>query len=148
MPSVLPDASFYAPSLWGCTALLVLRVAGQLLVAAAAPRWLPPMAQWQSGLVPYPLLVAVQMVVLWLMISISIDFSRGSGYWIEPHPTLGAIVVWWSYLYAGAMAVRYVHRMARQPDQRWLGGTIPIVFHTVVAAFQWVFGTFHVTARM
>jgi hypothetical protein len=34
--------------------------------------------------------------------------------------------------------------MARRPDQRWLGGTIPIIFHAVVAAFQWTFGTYHV----
>jgi uncharacterized protein len=54
-------------------------------------------------------------------------------------------VVWWSYVYAGAMVVRYVVRMARQPHQRWLGGTIPIIFHTVVAAFQWTFGMYHVT---
>jgi hypothetical protein len=44
------------------------------------------------------------------------------------------------------MIVRYVIRMTRRPDQRWLGGTIPIVFHCVVAAFQWTFGTFHVLA--
>jgi len=45
------------------------------------------------------------------------------------------------------MAARYVVRMKRRPDQRWLGGTIPIVFHTVVAAFQWTFAIYHLTAR-
>ena len=63
----------------------------------------------------------------------------------RPHPRLGLVVVWWSYVYAGAMVVRYVVRMARQPHQRWLGGTIPIIFHTVVAAFQWTSGMYHVT---
>jgi hypothetical protein len=43
------------------------------------------------------------------------------------------------------MIVRYGIRMARRPDQRWFGGTIPIIFHSVVAAFQWTFGTFHAT---
>jgi hypothetical protein len=140
----MTDAPTYAPWLWLFTILLVFRVAGQLVVATTAPRWLPPMAQWQSGLVPYPFLVAVQLVVLWLMCSISIDFTRGAGFWVEPHPLLGRVVVIWSYLYAGAMVVRYAVRMSRRPDQRWLGGTIPIVFHTFVAAFQWIFGTYHV----
>ena len=141
----MTDPTSLAPYLWLFTLLLTLRVAGQLVVVMWAPRWLPPMEQWQSGLVPYWFLVDVQMVVLWLMFSISIDFTRGAGFWVEPHPTLGHVVVTWSYLYAGAMVVRYVRRMVRRPDQRWLGGTIPIVFHTVVAAFQWVFGRFHIS---
>lgn len=138
-----PTALSYA--LWLCTVLLAGRVVGQIVVVLRAPRWLPPMEQWQSGLVPYPFLLSVQVVVLTLMIWISIDFSRAAGFWVAPHPRLGRVVLWWSYLYAGAMAVRYVVLMARRPDQRWFGGTIPIVFHTVVAMFQWVFAMHHVT---
>jgi hypothetical protein len=139
------DPTGYGVVLWLFTALLTGRVLGQLMVAVAAPAWLPPMQQWQSGLVPYPVLLACQAVVLGLMVSISIDFSRGAGFWMEPHPRLGAAALWWSYLYFGAMLSRYVIRMARRPDERWLGGTIPIIFHSVVAAFQWTFGTYHIT---
>ena len=138
-----PTALSYA--LWLFTVLLIGRVLGQVLVALRAPRWLPPMEQWQSGLLPYPALLAGQAVVLTLMIGISIDFSRGAGFWVAPHPRLGLAAVWWSYVYAAAMVVRYIIRMARRPDQRWLGGTIPIIFHTIVAAFQWTFGMYHVT---
>jgi hypothetical protein len=133
----------YGPILWLLTALLFLRVIGQLIVYFTAPKWLPPMAQWQSGLVPYPLLVVVQAVVLALMASISIDFSRGEGYWTEPHPWIGGAAYWWSYLYPGAMVVRYLVRMTRRPDQRWAGGTIPIIFHALAATFQWIFGAYH-----
>jgi hypothetical protein len=42
------------------------------------------------------------------------------------------------------MVVRYVARMARRPDQRWFGGTIPIFFHSVIAAFVWTFARYHV----
>jgi hypothetical protein len=139
----MTDAQHLAPWLWVFTVLLVARVVGQLIVVAAAPRWLPPMSQWQSGLLPYPALLIGQIVVLGLMFSISIDFTRGSGYWVEPHPQLGHAAVVWSVFYAGAMLVRYVVRMTRRPDQRWFGGTIPIIFHTLVAAFQWTFGWFH-----
>jgi len=138
-----PTALSYA--LWLFTVLLIGRVLGQVLVALRAPRWLPPMEQWQSGLLPYPALLAGQAVVLTLMIGISIDFSRGAGFWVAPHPRLGLAAVWWSYVYAAAMVVRYISRMARRADQRWLGGTIPIIFHTIVAAFQWTFGMYHVT---
>jgi hypothetical protein len=135
------------PVFWVLTVLLVGRVVGQLIVAGWAPRWLPPMEQWQSGLLPYPALVFGQAVVLTLMIWISVDFSRGSGFWVRPHPGLGAAALWWSYLYVGAMVVRYVIRMTRQPDQRWLGGAIPIIFHSLVALFQWLFGMYHVSWR-
>ena len=133
----------YAPILWLLTVLLLGRVVGQLVVYFRAPTWLPPMEQWQSGLVPYPFLVSVQFVVLALMASISFDFTRGTGFWMDPHPQLGLIVLWWSYLYFGAMVVRYIVRMTRRPDQRWLGGTIPIIFHSLVAVFQWIFAAHH-----
>jgi len=141
------DPTVYGAWLWTLTALLVGRVAGQILVAWRAPRWLPPMEQWQSGLLRYPALVAGQAIVLTLMIWISVDFSRGRGFWVVPRPGLGTAALWWSAAYFGAMVARYVLRMARRPDQRWIGGTIPIVFHSLVAAFQWTFGMYHTTLR-
>ena len=140
---IVDDDMTYGLIFWILTVLLFGRVAGQLVVYFFKPRFLPPMEQWQSGLVWYPALVAVQFVVLGLMVSIATDFTRGAGFWVAPHPRLGAVVLWWSYLYFSAMVVRYIVWMIKRPDQRWTGGTIPIIFHSVVAVFQWVFGAFH-----
>lgn len=129
--------------LWLCSIAMLLRVVGQFVVYLRAPVWLPPMPQWQSGLVPYRVLLATQAVVLALMFWIAIDFARASGVWVQPLPRLGRVVLIWSYLYAGAMVVRYVIRMTRRPTERWFGGTIPIVFHTVLAMFQWTFARYH-----
>lgn len=142
---MMSNPAALAPYLWLFTALLFLRVIGQLIVVFAKPRWLPPMEQWQSGLVPYPLLVVTQALVLWLMVSISWDFSHATGYWVAPQPLWGPAAYYWSYLYFSAMVVRYVIRMRRHPDQRWFGGTIPIIFHSIVAAFQWIFGAYQMT---
>jgi hypothetical protein len=139
------DPTAYSFYLSLFTGLLFLRVIGQVVVVLFAPRWLPPMEQWQSGLLPYPVLLAGQAVVLTLMVWISADFSRGDGSFVHPRPDVGRAVVWFSYVYFGGMIVRYVIRMTRRPDQRWVGGTIPIIFHCVVAAFLWTFGTYHVT---
>ena len=138
----MKDPTIYGVYLWLFTVLLLGRVIGQAVVAACAPRWLPPMEQWQAGLLPYPVLLVGQVIVLTLMAWISADFSRAAGFWVEPRPRLGLAALWWSYLYLGAMVTRYGIRMARRPDQRWSGGTIPIIFRSVVAAFQWTFGTF------
>ena len=66
--------------------LLLLRVLGQLVVVRCAPRWLPPMHQWQSGLLPYPVLLLAQVLVLSVMFWICADFSRGQGMFVEPIP--------------------------------------------------------------
>lgn len=139
----MKDPRIYGLYLWLFTVLLFGRVLGQLVVARFAPKGLPPFEQWQSGLLPYPVLLVGQAIVLTLMIWISADFSRGAGFWVQPRPRLGLAALVWSYLYFAAMIARYVVRMARRPDQRWLGGTIPIIFHSIVAAFQWTFGTYH-----
>jgi hypothetical protein len=70
-------------------------VLGQLVVVLArssaerggglrAPRWLPPMDQWQSGLLRYPVLVPGQVLVLSVMLWICADFSRGQGRFVQP----------------------------------------------------------------
>ena len=140
------DPASYSVYLWAFTILLFARVLGQVVVAWSAPRWLPPMEHWQSGLLPYPVLLTGQAVVLILMVWISVDFSRRTGFWVEPRPRLGLAALVWSGLYFTAMVARYAIRMARRPDQRWLGGTIPVIFHCFVAAFQWTFGIYHATS--
>ena len=138
------DLAAYSSWLWLFTALLFLRVAGQVIVVLYAPRWLPPMHQWQSGLLPYPVLLLGQIMVLTIMVLICLDFSRGAGRFVQQYPGRGQYLLWFSYVYFGGMVLRYVIWMWRRPDQRWVGGTIPIVFHCVVAAFIFTFATYHV----
>ena len=139
----MKDPLVFALALWIFTALLSLRVAGQLIVAWRAPAWLPPMEHWQSGLVRYPVLVFWQAIVLTLMTWTAADFSRESGFWMSPPAGMGVTATIIGYVYFAGMVLRYVVRMTRRPDQRWFGGTIPIIFHSVVAAFLWTFGTYH-----
>ena len=136
--------SGYSIFLTLCTLLLYLRVIGQVVVVLRAPRWLPPMEQWQSGLLPYPVLLLGQVIVLTLMTWICVDFARGAGRLVEPRwPNAGAVFLWIGRVYFAGMIVRYVIWMWRRPDQRWFGGTIPIIFHSIVAAFLFAFGLYH-----
>ncbi len=117
------------------TSLFLTRVSGQLLVLARKPRWLPPMTNW--NLLPYRLLLPLQAVVLVAMIAACVRVLQGS-----PVPGVGRVCVALSFVYWAALAVRYAVRMARRPDQRWFGGTVPIVFHCVLAAFLFVLGSY------
>jgi hypothetical protein len=91
------------------------------------------MTDW--NLMPYPLLLPVQVVLLVVMIAICARALRGSEL-----PAAGGVAL--SFVYWAALAVRYAVRMARRPEQRWFGGTVPIVFHCVLAAFLFVLGSY------
>jgi hypothetical protein len=125
-------------ALGALTALFATRVVGQLIVAAARPAWLPLMDEW--NFVPYRFLLPAQVVLLTLMVRLAT---------LEPGqaPTLGRVLVALAGLYWAAMGARYAIRMARRPAARWLGGTIPIVFHCVLAAFVFVLGVAHIGAE-
>lgn len=135
----------YALILWFLLALFFLRVLGQLLVAFFDLSFLPPMEEWYSGLIPYPILLLAQGLILILMIKISSDFSRGHGFFVIPRRAMGRFLTWFSYLYFASMVVRYVVTMALSPERRWFGGTIPIFFHFVLAGYLYVWGHFHTT---
>ncbi|MGH3137222.1 MAG: hypothetical protein ACRDPV_12120 [Gaiellaceae bacterium] len=131
-----------APVLWLLTALFAARVVGQVVVASRSPSWLPPMDQW--NLVPYRILLPSQLVILGVMTWIDVAFSASAGPPVESSEAFGWMLVAFSALYAGAMVVRYVVRMRRRPATRWFGGTIPIVFHLVLATYLYALGSFHV----
>src|SRR4051812_10713601 len=123
------------------SALFIGRVAGQAIVVLRHPRWLPPMEQWYSGLLPYPQLLATQLAIVIGMVALIGGLLAGAAWARGPYPSLGAVLVAVGYVYVGAMAVRYLVRMSRRPDQRWLGGCIPIVFHVVLACWILAIGS-------
>jgi hypothetical protein len=123
------------------TALFAVRVAGQVVVLVAGPRWLPPMEQW--NLLPYPILLPLQLVMLAGMVAVTADLARGADLLAAGGPAVGYALVAAAGCYWAAMAVRYAVRMARRPGERWFGGAIPIVFHCVLAAWLFVLGSFH-----
>ncbi len=127
-------------ALWLLTGLFFLRVLGQVLVALLQVRFLPPMSEWYSGLIPYPVLLPIQLAILALMAKINLDLSAGAGLFAIPRRGLGRFLRGFSIVYFIAMVARYAIGMALHPDRRWLGGTIPIAFHWVLAAYLFLWG--------
>lgn len=118
--------------MWLCLVLFCGRVIGQVFVGIYAPAWLPPWREWYSGVLPYPALFPVQITLIMGMSVVAAGAVRGRG-------KLGRIgrrrlaAAGWAYV--AAMLARYVLAMSLHPERRWLGGTIPIVFHLVLAGF-------------
>ncbi|HUQ83803.1 MAG TPA: hypothetical protein VM076_21815 [Gemmatimonadaceae bacterium] len=138
---VLTSASQYAAVMWVLLLLFLLRVVGQILAATLAPAWLPPMARWYSGLMPYRYLLPTQILFLVVMTFMTLQVAAGG-------PTLGArrdaslvgdVIVWASYVYALGMVARSVRYLRLPPERR--GVLIPIIFHFVLAAFLFVYGS-------
>jgi len=138
------EPAYIAPVLWLFTGLFVLRVAGQVLVAIRPQRWLPPMEQW--NLMPYPILLPIQVVFIAVMLWIDLAFTWETGISTVKNSGFGRFLIAFSAVYALAMPIRYVIRMRRRPDQRWFGGTIPMVFHIVLASYLYVLGSFYAAA--
>ena len=127
------------------TILFVLRVSGQVLVAYFDVRFLPAMEHWYSGLLPYPILLPVQIMMIVLMLKIIMDVRHGMGWFSTANRKTGRVLKGFSYLYFLSMVVRYWFTMTRHPELRWFGHTIPIWFHMVLAAFVFVYGHYHTT---
>jgi hypothetical protein len=118
-------------ALWACTGLFLLRVLGQLEVVLMAPAWLPPMEQWYSGLLPYPLLLPAQILILMLMTGLTVNEMRS--------PQI--VQRRWNWLrdlalfYFGAMVLRLILQFLRGAEGVIAAGGIPVAFHWVLALF-------------
>jgi uncharacterized protein len=123
--------------------LFCLRVLGQVLVAFLGVKFLPPMEEWFSGLLPYRELLTSQILIIFLYGKVCFDLARGHGYFAVPRRRLGISLLKFGSLYLGVMIIRYVIRMGLYPHERWSGGSIPIFFHWVLASFILVLGHYH-----
>ena len=128
----------------GVLALLFLgRVLGQLLVATGYGGKLPPMDQWYSGLIPYPVLLPIQAVILALQAKVGLNLWRGSGAFARRSRRWGYGLGWFSLLYFLVMLGRHVLTIALVAARPWWDGAIPIVFHWILPAYLFVLSRYH-----
>ena len=128
----------YAVLLGVLSLAFAARVLGQLLVAVFDVKFLPPMEAWYSGLIPYPALLAIQLVILAVQLEISRELWVGARAVSVPRPVVGRALAWISVVYFLTMVGRYLVTSVVLPEAGRFGDTIPIVFHWVLAAYLWV----------
>jgi hypothetical protein len=132
-----------AAVLWVCIALFFVRVVGQIEVLLVGPSWLPPMEAWYSGLLPYPLLLPVQIALLMFMSVLAVqdrsDARAGpnaAGLRVghltsRRHKILRSLAI----LYFAVMATRLIIIVHLYGPDYYLHGAIPVAFHWVLALF-------------
>jgi len=114
--------------------LFAFRVLGQLAVALGVAPFLPPMDDWQSGLLPYSVLLASQIVIFVVFGIVCVQFWRERGYFFRPRTWLATPLWIAGWIYGAGMVVRYA--LLRRD-------AIPVVFHLVLAGFLLVVAHHH-----
>jgi hypothetical protein len=130
-----PRIDLYTLVLWTCVSLFFVRVIGQIEALLLEPIWLPDMWAWYSGLLPYPLLLPLQIALLMLMCVLVIRRQATGPSWATS--SRARVTVWRSLalVYFLVMAVRLVICIYRYGADFYLHGAIPIAFHWVLALF-------------
>lgn len=126
--------------LWLLLGAFLLRVAAQPLALVDGWRWLPPFAAWQSGALPYPVLLAGQLILAAWMASAAAGVAAGR---TVPRPALGRRVAVAAALYAAVMVPRLVLGLTVARGHWWLDAPLPTVFHLVLMTFLAVYGHYH-----
>ena len=105
---------------------------------------LPPQSEWLSGALPYKYLLITQIVIIFLLFKVCLDFIKHSGFFFSPNKYIAKLVLPLGITYFAIMVIRYTIRMSLYPQERWLGGSIPVFFHVVLAVFLILLAYYHI----
>lgn len=124
--------------------LLVLfcgRVSAQLLQAWSPVEALPPFEAWESGALPYWVLVVCQVLIIIVCARVIWRLHRGV---TMPSIQTGKVLLAFGGIYAGLMSARLIIGLTMATDHFWFSARLPTFFHLVLAGFVLVYGWFHV----
>lgn len=121
-------------------ALFLFRVIAQFLQYLFNLSSLPPFESWDSGTLPYGILLAVQLAVVF---ALSKSIYKVSTHKITPNSKTGYILIASGAIYFTFMLLRLVAGLTILHDIKWFSYPIPSFFHLVLAAFLILFGYFH-----
>jgi hypothetical protein len=134
----------YLVLLVALTAAFLFRVLAQLVQVWWPVDSLPPFESWHTATLPYPLLVAAQLVVLaiqaWVIVSI------GKGIHL-PRKRAGRWLLALGVFYLGAAAFRLIAGLTFLRHLHWFQATLPSIFHMVLASFVLVLAGYHLRSR-
>ena len=118
----------YGWLLLGLLLLFFLRVAAQPNSPVTS---LPPFETWQSGAVPYPLLVSLQLIILVACGRVVWSFLSGP---VVPSGKNGRLLLVLGWVYFVAMGIRLLIGLTVAPNHFWFGAIVPTLFHLVLAS--------------
>lgn len=130
----------YAKWLWLCASLFAFRVAAQLAALLFKPKFLPAFESWHGGVLPYPLLLGAQILILIWLAWTAWQFSKNN---MHPHRRLGVVIIIFASLYFLVMLLRFLLGLTILSEHRWFASYLPAFFHLVLACYLFLYGHFH-----
>ena len=129
----------YALCLSILLSLFIFRSVFQLIQYLWPLTWLPNFEYWQSGVLPYPLLLASQVVItivgLWLVFGVARGKFRTISNW-------GNWILIVGFGYLGLMMFRILAGLTIASGSPWFDTLIPSISHMVLAGFLIVLGAY------
>ena len=120
----------------------MLRVVAQLIQVWHPVAVLPSFEVWQSGALPYPILLMCQVAILWVCLRIVWRMFKGV---VVAVPKKGRILLYLGGVYLVVMGIRFLIGLTVAPDHFWFGAVLPTIFHFVLAIFILVYGWYHLS---
>ena len=130
----------YAPWLLALTALFCFRVIAQPLSLVIGSSRFPVFGQWHSEVLPYGLLLPLQLLIIAVLARTTLSFWRGT---VVPNRSLGRGLLVAGAAYAAVMIARLILGWTVMSGERWFAARLPTAFHFVLASFVILVGVFH-----
>ena len=115
----------------------MLRVVGQAVQLWVPQSWLPPFSEWQGSAIPYPLLLAAQVVILGIVAFVLTRMAQG-------RRMLGRrtcfVVIGAGAVYFAVMAARLLVGLFWLTENQWFTTWISTSFHLVLASVVLIWG--------
>jgi hypothetical protein len=130
----------YARWLWLLLALFLVRVVAQPLAGLTGWWWLPAFSAWQSGALPYSVLLASQLVIAAAMAAAAAGVASAR---TRPRRAIGRVLAGVAIVYGGVMGARLVLGLTAFRGHWWLDAPLPTVFHLGLTTFIALYGHYH-----
>ena len=130
----------YAVALASLLLLFVFRIVAQFVQWIHPVGFLPAFDDWHSGVLPYPVLLTGQALILAVLLRIVV--AHGTDRCIA-HRRLGIVLLAGGGVYLAVMCFRLLASVTFATADSWLGATIPAFFHVVLACFLLIHGHFN-----
>ena len=134
----------YGPWLWLLTGLFALRVAAQPAALIFDEGVLPPFDSWHGGVLPYPVLLLTQLLILGWLARTAWRFGAAA---VAPNRSAGRLLLIFGGLYFAVMSLRLLLGATVLGGVRWFASPLPAFFHLVLAMYLLLVGYFHASTR-
>lgn len=120
--------------------LFSFRVFAQLLAYLFPVAYLPAFNDWHSAMLPYPVLLASQIIILYAGVITYRDFSCNK---VRPDYNFGNWIYILGWIYWLVMVLRLLLGLTVMSHSHWFAQYLPALFHLILANILLLIGNYH-----